>query len=76
MSLDKAARRAEQRREDEGEDKTNIRLKAPYEIDMPPTKKANPSEKAGPDRDILNIATSGESAPAEEAPLFRPPAQS
>ena len=39
-------------------------------------KKANPSEKAGPDRDILNIATSGESAPAEEAPLFRPPAQS
>ena len=76
MSLDKAARRAEQRRGDEGEDKTNIRLKAPYEIDMPPTKKANPSEKAGPDRDILNIATSGESAPAEEAPLFRPPAQS
>ena len=38
-------------------------------------KKANPPEKAGPDRDILNIATSVESAPAEEAPLFRPPAQ-
>ena len=65
LSLDKAAQRAQQRRSDRKEDKTNVRLKAPYEVD----------EKAAPDGRLNIDLTSEEPAPAEAAaPLFHPPA--